>query len=90
MSHTIAISESVFNLLDQEAKRKRLSPDDLAEHLLAEHLSAEQQAWRAQFENLLARVHARMSAFNPADIEADITIAHSEVKAERRARQRPA
>jgi hypothetical protein len=75
MLHTISISESIFNLLDQEAKRTRLSPNDLAERLLAEHLSVEQAAWRTQFENLLARVHARMTTFDPAEIEADITAA---------------
>ncbi len=75
MLHTISISEPVYNLIDQEAKRNRLSPNDVAELLLAEHLSAEQAAWRTQFENLLARVHARMSAFDPAEIEADITAA---------------
>ena len=75
MLHTISISEPVYNLLDQEAKRNRLSPNDVAERLLAEHLSAEPAAWRTQFENLLARVHARMTAFDPAEIEADITAA---------------
>ncbi len=89
MLHTISISESVYNLLNQEAKRTRLSPNDLAERLLAERLSAEQQAWREQFDRLLTRVHARLSAFDPAEIEADITAASEEVKAERRASRRP-
>ena len=90
MLRTIAISDSVFALLDQEAKRSHLSPNDLADRLLAERLSANQQAWRAQFEALLARVHDRMRSFDPAQIEADITAASSEVKAERRAGRRPA
>ena len=63
MLRTISISEPIFNLLNQEAKRTRLSPNDLAERLLAE----------------------RLSAFDPAEIEADITAASEEVKAERRA-----
>ncbi len=44
----------------------------------------------AQFEALLARVHARMTAVDPAEIEAEITAAHSETRAERHARHRPA
>ncbi len=85
MLRTIRISESVFNLLDQEAKRSRLSPNLLAERLLAERLDAEQQTWREQFDSLLARVHARMAHFDPAEIENDITAASSEVEMERRA-----
>jgi hypothetical protein len=88
MQRTIVISEPVFNLLDQEAKRSQLSPNDLAERLLAERLSGDRQAWRDQFESLLARVHARMTHFDPAEIEADITSASSEVKAQRRANRR--
>ncbi len=88
MLRTIAISESIFDMLDREAKRNRLSPNALAERLLAERLSADEQAWREQFENLLARVHARMAQFEPNEIEADITVASSEVKAKRRAHRR--
>ena len=85
---TIRISESVFDLLDREAKRSRLSPNLLAERLLAERLDAGQHAWREQFESLLARVHARMAHCDPAEIEGDITAAFSEVEAERRAHRR--
>ena len=86
MQRTISISEPIFDLLDREARRNRLSPNDLAERLLAERLSADQQAWRVQFQNLLARVHARMAKFDPAEIESDINAASAEAKAERRAR----
>ena len=82
--HTIRISEPVYYLLDQEARRNRLSPNELAERLLVERLNAEQARWRAQFESLLARVHVRMSAFDSAEIEADITTASEEAKARRR------
>ena len=87
MLHTITISETVFNLLNKEARRNRLSPNDLAERLLAERLSADQQAWRTQFEGLLARIHDRMAKFNPTEIESDITATSAEVKAEHRASQ---
>lgn len=88
MLRTLTISESIFNQLDREAKRSRLSPNALAERLLAERLSADDQAWREQFESLLVRVHTRMARFDPKEIEADITAASSEVKAKRRAHRR--
>lgn len=88
MLRTLTISESIFNQLDREAKRSRLSPNALTERLLAERLSADDQVWREQFESLLARVHARMARFEPKEIEVDITAASSEVKAKRRAHRR--
>lgn len=88
MLRTISISESLFDQLDREAKRSHLAPNALAERLLAERLNAEQQAWREQFESLLARVHSRMVQFDSAEIENDITAASSEVKAARRANRR--
>jgi hypothetical protein len=88
MLRTLTISESVFNQLAHAAKQNRLSPQALAERLLVERLSAEEQAWRTQFESLLARVHERMTGFDPIQIEADITAASSEVKAKRRAHRR--
>ena len=83
MLRTITISESLFAQLDREAKRSHL-----ATNALAERLNAEQQAWREQFESLLARVHSRMAQFDSAEIENDITAASSEVKAARRANRR--
>ncbi|MEK9161893.1 MAG: hypothetical protein AAB261_01205 [Chloroflexota bacterium] len=88
MIHTIAISETLFSRLENEAKRSHLSPSELAERLLAERLSVERQAWQKSYEQLIARVHSRMGAFNPAEIEADITAASDEVKAEHRANHR--
>jgi hypothetical protein len=88
--HTIAISDSVFALLDQEARRSHLSPNDLADRLLAERLGVDEQVWRAQLAELLARVNDRMSSFEPAAIESDITAASAEVKAEHHAGRRSA
>lgn len=89
MAHTIALTDSTFSLLAQEAQRERTTPTDLAERLLAERLSVD-AAWRSDFEALLARVHARMRAFEPAEIENEITAAYSEMRNERRANRRPA
>lgn len=88
MIHTIAISETLFSRLENEAARSHLSPSELAERLLAERLSVERQVWQKSYEQLIARVHSRMGAFNPAEIEADITAASDEVKAEHRANYR--
>ena len=88
MLRTITISEPVFNLLDRKARRSRMSPNALAERLLAEHLNAERSTWQEQFERLLTRVHARMKRFDPAEIENDITQASFEAKAARRANRR--
>jgi len=89
MSHSITISEPVFALLDQEAKRKRVSPSDLAEQVLAKHLSADSQEWHLQFDALLESIRARTRDIKPDEIEADITAASEEVKAQRRAHHRP-
>lgn len=88
MLRTITISEPVFDLLDRQARRSRVSPNALAERLLAERLNAEPSMWQAEFERLLTRVHARMARFDPAEIENDITQASSEAKAARRANRR--
>jgi hypothetical protein len=89
MAHTIALTDSTFSLLTQEAQRERTRPNDLAERLLAERLTVD-LTWRAEFVNLLTQVHKRMKEFNPAEIESDITVAYSETKAEHRAHRRPA
>lgn len=89
MAHTIDLTDSTFSLLTQEAQRERTTPNDLAERLLAERLTVD-AAWRAEFENLLARVHTRMRPFNPAEIENEITAAYSEMRNEHRANRRPA
>lgn len=84
MSHTIAISDPTFQRLAEEAHRTHTTPNFLAEQLLAERL---RPTWEAELAALLARVQTRTSAFDSAEIEADITTAAAEVKAERRARR---
>ncbi|MEW6366409.1 MAG: hypothetical protein AB1714_17425 [Acidobacteriota bacterium] len=88
MPHTVTISDSVYALLGREARRTKRSLNDRADHLLAEQLGLKQPDWRREFENLLTRVHDRMTAFRPSVIEAEISAAADEVKAEHRARRR--
>ena len=86
MLHTIVISEPIFQRLTEEARRVNTTSNHLAEQWLNERLSP---TWEAELSALLARVQARMAAYEPAEIEADITGAAEEVKAERRARRAP-
>lgn len=88
MEHTIALTDSTFTLLAQEAQRERTTPNDLAERLLAERLAVD-AVWHTKFESLLERVHARMTTFSSAEIEQDITDAYSEMRTDRRANRRP-
>jgi len=85
MSHTITISPQVYELLAQQARQARQSPDAIAESLLRRSLTTEKQEWREAFEALIARVQARTARFNSEEIEADITAAASEVRELRRA-----
>jgi predicted CopG family antitoxin len=89
MSHTITISPQVYELLAQQARQARQSPDVIAESLLRRSLTTETQAWQEAFESLVARVQARTAQFSSEEIEADITAAADEVKELRRARHRP-
>jgi hypothetical protein len=84
--HTLTVSEDVFRLLDRAAQQARVSPSQLAEQLLQRQLATEAD-WPQMFEKLIQRVHARLTQFDPQAIEADITAAAEEVKAERRARR---
>ena len=59
------------------------------EKLLTERLQSEHQKGQADFESLLSRVHGRMTAADPAGIEADITTAmRTTVCAARRSEKR--
>jgi hypothetical protein len=83
MSHTITISPQVYELLAQQARQARQSPDAIAESLLRHSLTTEMQAWRQAFETLIARVQARTARFSSEEIEADINAAADEVKVRR-------
>jgi hypothetical protein len=84
--HTLTVSDTVFRLLDEAAQQAQVSPSQLAERLLQRQLATEAD-WPVAFERLIQRVHSRMTRFDPSEIEADISAASAEVKAERRARR---
>lgn len=86
-THTISISQQVYDLLRQGAQQAQTSPDQLAETVLREHLGREERTWREAFEALIARVHARTARFASEEIEADITAATLEVRELRHARR---
>ena len=88
MAYTISVSQHVYNLLRQRAQQAQTTADLLAENVLFEYLSQEEQAWRRAFEALIARVQARTAKFSSEEIEADITAAADEVQELRRGRRR--
>ncbi|MFL5800508.1 MAG: hypothetical protein ACJ8CR_02065 [Roseiflexaceae bacterium] len=87
MANTISLPTEVYSLLRERAQQEHTSPDVLAELAVRRYLSSAEQDWRAAFDALLAEVHTRTAAFDPDDIEADITAAAEEVKELRRARR---
>ena len=58
MGYTISVSQQVYNLLRQRAQHTQTTPDLLAENVLFEYLSQEEQEWLQAFEALIARVQA--------------------------------
>lgn len=87
MAHRITLPEPLYETLRREAQRVQLSPDVLAERLLAQGLSTELSAWREAVEALISRVQARTAGFSAEEIEADITAAAEEARKARRARR---
>lgn len=83
MLRTIAVSESLFDQLDREAQRSRLSPNALAERLARGPFERRATSVARTVRGLLTRVHTRMTQFDSAEIENDITEGSSEVKAAR-------
>jgi hypothetical protein len=87
MAHSISISHQVYHLLRERAEQSKTSPDSLAEIVLREYFSHEEEQWREAFETLIAKVHARTAKFTAEEIEGDITAAAIEVQEGRRANQ---
>ncbi|MBI4605990.1 MAG: hypothetical protein HY721_28835 [Planctomycetes bacterium] len=89
MPRTIHLSDTVFAMLARAASQRKVSPSALAEKLIAEQIDTEREAWHTAMEKLLARVHERTAGMDPHQIEAEITAAAAEVKADRRGSRRP-
>lgn len=83
MMHNVTISPDVYTALRQRAQQAKTSLDKVVDELLRSYFSREEQAWQRAFESLVARVQARTTLFNSAEIEADITAAADEHLASR-------
>ncbi len=85
MTYSVSVSPDVYALLRQRASQSHVSPDTLADSTLRRYLRQEEPTWRQSFDALLTRVQAHSAQYDSAEIEADITVAASEVKELRRA-----
>lgn len=84
MSHSITLSDAVYDRLIQRARRLALSPDAVAEAVLRRELGAAEASWRQEVEAVVARVRDQAGDHPPNVIEADITAAALESRALRR------
>lgn len=89
MTHTISISPQIYKQLHERAEKKQIPVNLLAENVLSDYLSQDEEQWSKAFETLLAQVYARTGRYSAEEIEADITAAAAEVKELRRASHRP-
>lgn len=84
MSHSITLSDAVYDRLIQRARRLALSPDAVAEAVLRRELGAAEAGWRQEVEAVVARVRDQAGVHPPEAIEADITAASLESRDLRR------
>ena len=87
MTATIALPNYLYQRLALKSQQLERSPETLVADLVQQYLDDAESRWKTEFEALLARVQARTSIYTPDEIEADITLAATEVKEPRRARR---
>jgi predicted DNA-binding protein len=87
MSSVITLPDHLYERLTSKSQQLERTPDDVVADLVRRYLSEPDDSWQAEFEALLARVHARTAAFSSDEMEADITLAAAEAKEARRARR---
>lgn len=87
MSAAIILPDILYHRLAAKSHQLERSPEMVVADLVQQYLDEAESNWQAEFEALLARVHARSRSYAPTEIEADITVAASEVKEARRARR---
>ena len=78
MSSVITLPDHLYERLTSKSRQLKRTPDDVVADLVRRYLSESDDSWQAEFEALLARVHARTAAFSPDEIEADITLTAAE------------
>ena len=88
MQRDIELTEEQLGQLEQLAAKERRSVDDLVRFAVNDYIARNTRNWsdwNRRFDELVARVQARMPTdVTPEEIEADITAAREEVRAEMR------
>lgn len=84
MSHSIAISDDLYERLLQQARRLAVTPEAVAESVLRRELAGPEPAWRQDIEAVVARIRRGAAGQAAEAIEADITEAARETRQLRR------
>jgi hypothetical protein len=85
---TVDLDEEQFRELERLALREAEPVQVLVRRAVDRYLAARSDDWGARFDALVARVQERIpDDLTPDDIEADITAARAEVRAERARRR---
>ncbi len=87
MAATILLPDNVYKRLVRKSEQLDRSPEKLVVDLVQRYLDETDSQWQADFGELLALVYSMTSAFTSEEIEADISLAASEVKEARRDRR---
>jgi len=94
MQHTIELRDEQLRELERLAARERRSVDELVQFAVGDYLARRQRDWSdwgRRWDALVADIQSRIPPdVTPEEIEADITAAAEEVRAERAAARRAA
>lgn len=80
MNTMIVLSPEIYALVQQYAQQSHTTPTALVETAVRSYLFEQDTAWQHAFLALIERVHTYTRAYDPQDIEADITAAALEAK----------
>ena len=64
MTRTISISPQIYKQLHERAEKKQIPVNLLAENILSDYLSQEEEQWSKAFETLLAKVYVRTGKYS--------------------------
>ncbi len=93
MQHTVQLPDEQVRELERLAAEQRLSVDELVQRAVGDYLARRREwpDWGRRWDALVADIQSRMPPdVTPEEIEADITAASEEVRAERAAARRAA
>ena len=93
MQHTVELPDDQVRELERLAAEQRVSVDALVQHAVGDYLARrrERAEWGGRWDALVADIQSRMPPdVTPEEIEADITAASEELRAERAAARRAA